>query len=73
MTTDEVQETGRPLGFSGAVYEAAKVPSMRISVISLSFLCNIKWNELSMLFFLFLLKGKVKRRAKKRREEKRNP
>lgn len=71
MTTDELQETS--LGFSGAVYEAAKVPSMRISVISLSFLCNIKWNELSMLFFLFLLKGKVKRRAKKRREEKRNP
>lgn len=70
MTTDERQEIGPPLGFSGAVCEADKA---WISVIPLSFLCNIKWNELSMLLFLFLLKGKVKRRAKKRREEKRNP
>lgn len=70
MTTDELQEIGPPLGFSGAGYEADKA---WISGIPLSFLSNIKWNELSMLLFLFLLKGKVKRRAKKRREQKRNP
>ena len=63
MFTDELLEALFPLGFSANIYEVDKASisvSSHFSKDLLAVLCNLKWNGLSMLLFLFLLEKKKK-------------